>query len=65
MHDGDHDILGSHESHGDHDHSHDHKHDHDHHEEDANKRKSNKAVKVIAGLVSVGLIVVFVLWKLV
>ncbi len=59
MHDGDHDILGSHGDHGDHDHS----HDHDHHEE--NKKKSDKAVKIIAGLVSVGLIVAFALWKLI
>lgn len=63
MHEGDHDILGSHESHGDHGHS--HKHDHEHHEENADKRKSDKVVKVIAGLVSVGLIIAFVLWKLV
>jgi ABC-type nickel/cobalt efflux system permease component RcnA len=72
MHDGDHDILGGgHESHGDHDHSHkheddhDHKHDHEHKEENKDKKKSDKMVKVIAGLVSVGLIVAFVLWKLI
>ncbi len=62
MHDGDHDILGSHESHGDHEHS--HNHDHKHHEGNTDKRKSDKVVKVIAGLVSVGLIIAFVLWKL-
>ena len=59
MHDGDHDILGSH---GDHDHSHDH--DHHHHDEGAHKKKSDRMVKIIAGLVSVGLIVAFALWKL-
>lgn len=70
MHDGDHDILGSQGSLGDHDHSHkhegnhDHKHDHHHHDEDAHKKKSDKMVKIIAGLVSVGLIIAFALWKL-
>ena len=74
MHEGDHDILGGgHESQGDHDHSHnheddhDHKHDHDHEhkEETKGKKKSDKMVKVIAGLVSVALIAAFVLWKLI
>ena len=65
MHDGDHDILGSHESHGDHEHSHKHEDNHDHHEGDTDKRKSNKVAKVIAGLVSVGLIIAFALWKLI
>ncbi len=60
MHDGDHDILGSHESH-DHDHDHDHSHGHD----DDARRKSDRVVKVIAGLVSIGLVAAFVLWKLI
>ncbi len=60
MHDGDHDILGSNESH-DHDHDHDHSHGHDH----DTRRKSDRIVKVIAGLVSIGLVAAFVLWKLI
>lgn len=60
MHDGDHDILGSHADQDDHDHDHDHDHD-----EDSHKKKSDKAIKVIAGLLSIGLIVAFALWKLI
>jgi len=65
MHDGDHDILEGHESHGHHEHNHDHDHDHEHKEENAVKKKSDRMVKIVAGLVSIGLIIAFVLWKLV
>ena len=65
MHDGDHDILDGQGSHGHHEHNHDHEHDHEHKEEDTVKKKSDRTVKIVAGLVSIGLIIVFVLWKLI
>ncbi len=39
--------------------------DHEHHDKHHHERKSDRAVKLIAGLIAVGLVAAFVLWKLI
>lgn len=50
MHDGEHSVLVD---------------DHEHHDKHHHERKSNRAVKLIAGLIAIGLVAAFVLWKLI
>ena len=65
MHEGGHGILdglkkkGKH-SHHHHEHSHDHHHDHDH----THDHQTNLLTKLIAGLITVGAVVAFILWRI-